>query len=443
MRNALLIGAALGQACCYGSLLYWGNLRLHIPGALCIFGTCFLLYLLTLRLLHQLDSDGQHPRHGYRGTCLACMLGCALCFRLILWPAPPSLSDDIYRYVWEGRAVASGHNPFALAPDAPELEHLRDGAIHPLVSRPHLTAIYPPLAQLIFAAISAVDYSVMAVKGAFILFDLATVGLLLFILNTLGRSPLLAAVYALNPLVIVEFAGSGHLDSAGIFFMMLAIVLLTQRRRLWAAGALALAFLVKLLPVLLLPVLGRDKKLSSAAVFTAVAVVVTLPFLDAGRGLYATLTVYADNWLFNGSLYNLIFLLIPDNQDARRVAAALFCLCAGGWWYRLRAKNGRSSPDTVFRQCLFLLGLALAFTPVLHPWYVCWVVPILAIVPCRAWLLFSGLVFSAYWVFGDFETSGLWRESPAVLLLEYLPLYGLLLFDYAVNAAKNRQAALT
>lgn len=444
MKVLLPAGALLGQACCYGALLFLGDLRRHVPATMFIFGLCFLLYLLTLRrLLHHHDSDADRPRHGRRGSYLASILGCALCFRLILWPAAPSLSDDIYRYVWEGRVVASGHNPFALAPDAPELEHLRDGTIHPLVSRPRLTAIYPPLAQLMFAAAVAVDDSVAAMKGAFLLFDCATVGLLLLTLRSLGKSPLQAAVYALNPLVIVEFSGSGHLDSAGIFFMVLALYCFTQRRRLWAAGALALAFLVKLLPALLLPVVGRSRKLSSAAVFAAVAAAGALPFLDAGRGLYATLTVYADNWLFNGSLYNLIFLLIPDNQDARRVAAVLFCLCAAAWWYRLRDANERSGPDAVFRQCQFLLGLALAFTPVLHPWYMCWMVPILAIAPCRAWLLFSGLVFSAYWVLRDFEAAGLWRESPAVLLFEYLPLYGLLLFDCASNAARKRQAALT
>lgn len=436
MKALLFAAAALGQACCYGALLFLGNLRQHVPETLGIFAACFLLYLLTLRLLlGKMNSSALPPATDK--TYLLAVLVAALVFRCILWPSVPSLSDDIFRYVWEGKVVANGLNPFALAPEASGLAHLRDAAVYPLVSRPQLTAIYPPLAQLIFAAASAASYSVMSLKTAFIFFDLGTIGLLLVILAKLHISPLRVAVYALNPLVIVEFSGSGHLDSAGIFFMVLALYFFIQGRRLLPAGALALAFLVKLLPVLLLPFLARERKLSAVAVFTGVAAAGMLPFLDAGRGLYATLTVYADNWLSNGSLFNLLLYCIPDNQDARRIAASLFCLCAAGFYYRMSRDARPVEPHAFFRQCLFMLGLAFAFTPVLHPWYVCWVVPLLALAPNRAWLLFSGLVFTAYWVLHAYAATGKWRESPAVLLLEYLPLYGLLLFDYVRAAAQK------
>jgi alpha-1,6-mannosyltransferase len=441
MKALLFCTAALGQAGCYLGLLLLGNLRQNVLKMLCFFAGAFLLYIFTLRLLlcnESLKRDGLAARQSFlrRNGYLMAVLGLAVLFRLILWPGIPSLSDDIYRYVWEGRVVASGHNPFALAPNAPRLAQLRDAAIFPLISRPNLTTIYPPLAQFIFAAASAVSYSVASMKAVFILFDLATLAVLLKILAALGKNPLQSAIYALNPLVIVEFSGSGHLDSAGTFFMMLALYLFVKQKHLWSGAALALAFMVKLLPVLLIPVILRKRKLAALALFSVISAAAFLPFIDAGRQLYASLGIYMEHWMFNGSFYNLLIYFIPDNQTARRIAAALFCLAAAGAYYRFLKQDRSLQAENIFRQCLFLLGLFILFTPIVHPWYVCWLVPLVAVVPNRAWLLFSGLVFASYWVLRIYAETGLWKETTSILLIEYVPLYGLLLFDY-VRAKKK------
>ena len=272
MKALLFAVAALGQAGCYTGLLLLGNLREHIPEALGLFAGAFVLYTLTLRLLLRTTCSECGETEADKGFSLKnrpllFVLCLALLYRCIMLPAVPSLSDDIYRYIWEGRVVSEGLNPFALSPDAPALAHLRDAEIFPLVSRPHLTTIYPPLAQFIFAAASRLSYSISSMKAAFTLFDLATMGLLLLTLAALRMNPLQVAVYALNPLVIVEFSGSGHLDSAGIFFMMLALHLCIKRKSLWSAAALALSFLVKLFPVLLLPALLTKRKAASALGF--------------------------------------------------------------------------------------------------------------------------------------------------------------------------------
>jgi len=442
MSALLFCAAALGQAGCYVALALLGNLRHHIPETICLFAGAFVLYLLTLRLLLRTESTGPEglaARQSFlhRSRYLLAVLGLAVLYRVILWPSAPTLSDDIYRYIWEGRVLSNGFNPFALAPEAPELTHLRDASIFPLVSRPNLTTIYPPLAQFIFAAASAVSYSIASMKAVFILFDLAVIALLLKILPALGKNPLRAAIYALNPLVIVEFSGSGHLDSAGIFFMMLALYLFLQRRHLYPAAALSLSFLVKLMPVILLPALVRKKSLSAIALFSAIAAAAFLPFAGAGRQLWASLDIYTQHWMFNGSLYNLLLLLVPDNQLARRIAAALFCLAAAGAYYQFFKKDRTAQPEHIFHQCLCVLGLFLLFTPVVHPWYVCWLVPLAAIAPNRACLLFSGLVFASYWVLREFAASGQWQESPAVLLIEYAPCYSLLLFDFVLSKKKR------
>ena len=76
-----------------------------------------------------------------------------------------------------------------------------------------------------------------------------------------------------------------------------------------------------------------------------------------------------------------------------------------------------------------LLGAFLLCTPVVHPWYVCWMIPFLAIAPNRAWFFLSGAVFVSYWVLREYAATGLWVESPAVLCVQYIPFFALLLFD--------------
>ena len=86
-----------------------------------------------------------------------------------------------------------------------------------------------------------------------------------------------------------------------------------------------------------------------------------------------------------------------------------------------------------------VLGLLLLVTPVLHPWYVCWIVPFLVIYPNRAWILLTGSVFLSYWVLKGYVASGVWEENLLVVTLEYVPFYGLLLFDGIQGFRKRSQ----
>ena len=438
MKALLFCTAALGQAGCYLMLTLLGNLRLHVPETLCIFAVVFLLYLFILWLLLH-NNNPAPPSLAFKNGYLAAVLGLAVLFRLILWPSIPSLSDDMYRYAWEGRVVCSGHNPYALSPEAPELADLRDSKIFPLVSRPNLATIYPPLAQLIFAAASAVSYSVSSMKAAFILFDLATISLLLLTLASLRKPLQQVAVYALNPLVIVEFSGNDHLDSAGICFMLLALYLCLKGKRLWSSAALALSFLIKLFPLLLLPAILRTKKTVAALIFFCLSFAAFLPFLDAGRGLLHSLGIYAKNWMFNSALHTLLLQLVQDNQIARSIAALIFGTIAAGIYYCFFKRQDLEEPEYIYRVCFLLLGAFLICLPVLHPWYVCWIVPFLAIVPNRAWLFLSGAVFGSYWVLREYAAAGRWLESPMVLYGQYIPFFTLLLYDWCSKIRKRRK----
>ena len=129
------------------------------------------------------------------------------------------------------------------------------------------------------------------------------------------------------------------------------------------------------------------------------------------------------------SLYDAFLWGCNDKMAARCVSAAVFLLVMGGLyvWYSRRdsATRGRA---------LYLVaytgwGAFLLLTPVLHPWYVCWIVPFLVIIPNRAWIFFTGAVFLSYLVLKGYVATGVWEEDALVKLAQYFPFYGFLLYD--------------
>ena len=83
------------------------------------------------------------------------VLGVAAVLRLMVLAAPPFLSTDLYRYVWDGRVQMAGINPYRYIPADPALESLRDAAIFPHINRATTApTIYPPMAQIVFRGAS-------------------------------------------------------------------------------------------------------------------------------------------------------------------------------------------------------------------------------------------------------------------------------------------------
>ena len=150
IRPALFVAGGLIEICLLGMVVL-GDLGRNIPMFLGLYGLAFITYLWAVR----------------HADCFAVrsVVAFGLLFRLTLLPAEPSLSDDVYRYVWDGRVQAAGINPYRHAPDSPELEHLRDERLHPRINHPHIPTIYPPAAQFLFLACSFVASSVWCFKS--------------------------------------------------------------------------------------------------------------------------------------------------------------------------------------------------------------------------------------------------------------------------------------
>ncbi len=406
----LVIGLAMVALCVYIATL--GDLTRQIPRFLIAFGALFALYVTAVFLISRI-GDTRRPT-------IVLIFVIAVAARVVLIGSTPALSDDIYRYVWEGRVLHAGYNPFVHAPASEDLRGLRDSDFDSINHR-HMETIYPPLAQGAFYIGAAVGSGVTPHKIIYVLFDIATMVLIAFLLRTRGRNPALSVVYGWSPLVILEFAHSGHMDSLGIFFFVLAILLVDRGRNVLGLVSMALSFLAKYFSVVLIPFFAMRKRyLLGLTLFGVLAVLGYLPFADASANLASSLGVYGRHWSFNSFGYVVALRVIGVSEVVRVGLAVLVILFAVYQGYRQR---------DVVRYAYLVTGCALLVSPTLYPWYLCWLIPFLCFYASRAWLFLTGAIALSYMVWPVFRETGVWRIGWGVLLIEYVPFFVLLILD--------------
>ena len=211
---------------------------------------------------------------------LVVVLAFAALFRL--WPLveEPRLSDDLYRYVWDGRVQAAGINPYQYIPAEQPLAHLRDEAIYPKINRrEYAPTIYPPLAQMIFFATTRASESVTWMKLTMVAFELVGVWAVVWLLASFGLPRQRVLLFAWHPLLVYEIAGSGHLDALMICFVCLALVARRSNREGLTGALLACAALIKFFPVVLAPALYRRWGWRMPAAFAATFALAYVPYL--------------------------------------------------------------------------------------------------------------------------------------------------------------------
>ena len=258
-----------------------------------------------------------------RRTRLGVLWVGAIGFRLVLLPTVPSLSDDVWRYLWDGHVAAAGIDPFLHAPEAPELRSLRNG-VWERVNHREVPTIYPPAAQLAFRIATGLG-GLGAWKGMVLAFDLATLAAIVRVLGRSGRDPTLAVAYAWNPLVVIELAGNAHVDALAVAASAWAIALLGEGRERWALGLLTVGIAAKVFPIVLLPlVVLRTRDPRSYAVPIAVGALLALPYLEAGARIVLSggLATYAAHWEFNAPIFEGLRALTGSPAGARRLLGA-------------------------------------------------------------------------------------------------------------------------
>ena len=192
------------------------------------------------------------------GRALWLIIGVAVLLRGILLALDPLLSNDIYRYVWDGKVQGAGINPYRYFPNDEALNALRDTAIYPNINRADsAVTIYPPVAQMFFFLVTRLGENVITMKLALVACEAGIAFSILAFLRRLGRSPTRLVAYAWHPLPAWEIANSGHVDALMVMLMMLGLWFALTGRPLRGAAAITLGALVKPYAVLALPAAWR------------------------------------------------------------------------------------------------------------------------------------------------------------------------------------------
>jgi len=363
----------------------------------------------------------------------------AILLRVVFLFTGPSLSDDVYRYYWEGKIGANGINPYLYPPNAQELEQYRDANWNH-INNPDVSSPYPPFAQMAFSAVYMIYPSVNCIwlfKFFSMSFDIVCVYLLFKLLKGFGTDPRLSIIYAWCPLVITNFANCGHIDSLAILFVLLSFLALQRGSKMTSAVALALGALTKIFPLLFAPVLFKAWGKKGTAVFVAILGVLYLPYIGAGMDLFSGLSIYTDRWFFNGSIFPAIVNVLQSSGLAtdhtaamtmtRNALALVFAIALGCLIYYSRKNSDR--PRELFKYAFLLTGLFLLLTSTIQPWYIIWMIPFLCVFISPSWILLTGSVFLSYHIYILFDTRNLWDEVLWIRLVEYLPFYILLSFE--------------
>jgi len=399
-------GLAAGLGAIYSLLGRWHDLATSIPEFTALALAAGALYLAGVYLVERFPLGP--------GAFLIVVLG-TMAFRLFLLPREPALSQDVYRYQWEGRIQRLHLNPYTVFPAAPGLQGLQDPN-HPIETGRDVSTLYPPLSEWSFSWVKTIP----AYKQLFTGFDLAAAAVLLALLAALRLPPHRLLTYTWNPTVVMSFAMCGHQDSLAILTLLAASLLIIHRKPRLSVAFLALSVLSKFFSVLLLPVFLKRSRMAYAAIFAALVALAYSPYLRAGHRLFKGLTDYAAGWEGNDSLFRLIRLAGNSKPQAELVAGALLLAVLA---YALKK---RLEP---LPACLLLLSSLPFLSPNAFPWYFTWMIPFLCFSPRAPLLLMSVTCVLGYAPVVAYAAGQPYRDSPFVLALEYAPVYLWLAFS--------------
>lgn len=382
------------------------------------------------------------------------LLGVAILFRLVFFIAEPNLSQDFYRFIWDGELVSHFINPYLEVPnDLIEQKDLVIANAQELyngmgsLSAKHFSN-YPPLNQLIFALAAllggkSILGSIIVMRVTIILAD---IGIFYFgrkLLKNINQSPHLIFWYFLNPLVIIELTGNLHFEGVMLFFFVWSLYLLSVHKWQWAAVVYACSISVKLVPLLFLPLFLKHFKFKKSVLFYSIVGVTCLllfvPFYSSEfiNNYSKTIGLWFSNFEFNAGFYNAIkqiaiqfdakpWELIKTYGKITPVLTVVIVLL-----FTFLRKNEKL--PILITSMLWVLTLYYFMSATVHPWYVIFLVVLTAFTKYRYAFIWSAAIVLSYYAYSlsDF------KENLWLLAIEYLAVFTFLIYELVAYRNKT------
>jgi len=366
-------------------------------------------------------------------------------FRLILLFSIPALSDDFYRFIWDGRLLANGINPYTILPSnfinsIDYQNNVENNLIFSRLNSPNYYTVYPPLNQLIFATSATLSKgnlfgNVIALR-IFIL--LAEISLLFMLIKNKYSDKF--NLYSFNPLIIIELTGNLHFEGVVMCFLVLALFMGVKDRKslVFSSFLFACAVCVKMLPLIFIPLiikqLGWKKGIFYASMVGVFTALFFLPFLDQMliEKLFSSVNLYFQKFEFNASIYYLIravgFKIFGYNIIGTAGKIMAFFTFSGVLFISWKSKN-------LFVGALAILTLYFAMATTVHPWYVTNLLVIAIFTTFRYPIVWSYTIFLSY---ATYQTN-FYQENLWLVTLEYLLVLGMMIYELRNNFGINQK----
>lgn len=381
------------------------------------------------------------------------LVGLAVVMRVLLLPAVPNLSDDVYRFIWDGRLLVQGVDPFAYLPEdmmqQGVFQHLQgiDQSLFQQLNSPAYFTIYPPVNQAIFASAAwlfpdSVYGSTIIIRSWLLLADMGVMFMIVVLLRNVQLPEQRFFLYALNPLIILELTANLHFEGLMIFFLLMSFFMLQKDRLVISAFFLALAISTKLLPLILLPLYWRRLGTKQAwylyfvtAVFTVLMFVPLLSY-ELLAGLSQSVGLYFQKFEFNASVYYII-------REIGFIVKGYNIIGSAGKWlavstflaiiiYTILERKNQLPAAWMW---VWLIYLALA--TVVHPWYVTPMLAFSTFSTYRFPVLWSWIIFLSYAGY----TSDSFSENLWLTAVEYGLLVAFIGYELYTKYAKKPPAS--
>jgi alpha-1,6-mannosyltransferase len=393
------------------------------------------------------------------------IIGVGLAMRLAMFFSLPMMEDDWYRYLWDGAVTAHGLNPFERTPEAVRLASAPTsaqdsvyvslaadgGKVLNRINHPHLKTIYPPVAQAAFATAHLLaPWSIHGLRILLLLCDVASLLLLIRLLGRLGLPPAMTAVWWWNPLLVKEIYNSAHMDILLVPLLLGAILAVSSRRQLTASLLLALAVGVKVWPVILLPLFLRSRGAGwqragvAVVLFTAACLMLYSPLAGRLGASASGFEAYFSGWEMNDGLFMLPLWLwrgLARGAQWAQLAARVTVGAILAVWVLWLCRSPWDNPGQLARRGLYAVAMLFMLSPTQFPWYFCWLLPLLALVPMRSLLLLTALL-PIYYLRFYFDGQGMVEIFDNwIVWVEYLPVLAMMVFEWrGANTHSGRRA---
>ena len=372
-------------------------------------------------------------------------------FRGLFLLSLPNLSQDFFRFIWDGRLILEGINPYSFSPDTIisegkillfQSQELYDG-MGSLSAGNHTN--YPPLNQLCFAVAGLVAGK--SILGSVVVMRLiiiaADMGIFFFgrkLLGSLSLPKNLILLYLLNPFIIIELTGNLHFEGVMIFFLIWSLYLLHKGKWLLSAGLMACSISVKLLPLMFLPILIQRLGLKSIRYYLVVGVLTTLSFLpfyspEFVSNFSDTVALWFQKFEFNASLYYIareIGYGFRGYNEIAIIGSYIPFVVVGCVLLLSLFRNNRPSAGLITG---FMLALAIYFfcSTTVHPWYIATLLALSIFTKYRFPLVWSLVIMLSYWAYSNED----YEENYFLIALEYGVVWAAVLWDI-IRIEKNR-----